>query len=394
MAPEGDVTDTRPRRPIDEWWRQRLPPPSVASAQPAGFSGVRLSLEAAETSLEKAAERLALPPSRSGDDFLDVLVISGGAAGGAHGAGALVGLTEAGARPTFGIVTGVSTGALIALFAFLGPEWDDRLTDAYTGGHAHERFGLPAFSGLLEGGVLSAESLDQLIAPFVDEAMLEAIAAEHRLGRRLLVATTDLDSQSPAIWDMGEIACHGGSEAVAMFRLILAASASLPGLFPARLIRCEVDGEPFDELHVDGGVTAPLFLFPEALLHWRRLGRRLKRGRVYAIINTAIDPASRTTGVSLPSVLLRSFDTMLRVAYRQALNVVTTFCVANNIPLSVASLPATPATLVDGAMLDFGTENMRATFEAGRAAALAGTLWKAPSVRLEPWEELLDSLKP
>jgi hypothetical protein len=288
----------------------------------------------------------------------------------------------------------VSTGALIAPFAFLGSDWDARLRDAYTGGHAHQLFGLPAFSGLLDGGVLSADSLDQLIAPFVDELMLEAIAHEHRRGRRLLVATTDLDSQSPAIWDMGEIACRGGAEAVAMFRLVLAASASLPGLFPPRLIRCEVDGIQYDELHVDGGVTAPLFLFPESLLHWRRLGRRLKRGRVYALVNTVIDPAPRTTRLSLPAVLLRSFDTMLRVSYRQALNVVTTFCVANNIPLSVASLPASRATLTDGAMLDFTTESMGASFEAGHAAAASGTLWSAPSVRLEPWEELVDSLKP
>lgn len=377
-----------------ERWRRRLAAPTVATAQPAGFAGVRLSFEAAEAALEAGAERLALRAPRHADEFLDVLAISGGAAGGAYGAGILVGLSEAGARPNFGIVTGVSTGALIAPFAFLGSGWDARLEEAYAGGHAHQTFTLPAFSGFLEGGVLSAESLDRLIAPFIDEAMLDAIAHEHRQGRRLLVSTTNLDSQSPAIWDMGEIACRGGPEAVAMFRLVLAASASLPGLFPPRLIRCEVDGEPCDELHVDGGVTAPLFLLPEALLHWRRLGRRMKHGRVYALMNTVIDPAPRTTRVNLPAVLVRSFDTMLRVSYRQALNVVTTFCIANNIPLSVASLPASRATLTEGAMLDFSAQSMRASFDAGRAAALSGKLWKAPSVRLEPWEEMLESLKP
>lgn len=387
------MSDSGPGWSLDDLWRRRLPAPP-ATAQPKGFAGVRLSFEAAEASLEAAADRLALPkPGLGGEDF-DVLAISGGAAGGAYGAGVLVGLGEAGRRPSFGIVTGVSTGALIAPFAFLGPAWDSRLADAYTGGHAKERFGLAALSGVLDGGLMSAESLDGLIAPFVDEALLEAIAAEHRRGRRLLVATTNLDSQHPAIWDMGEIACRGGPEAVAMFRLVLAASASLPGLFPPRLIRCELDGVTYDELHADGGVTTPLFLFPETLLHWRRLGRRLRNGRVYALVNTVIDPSPRTTGLTLPAILVRSFDTMLRVSYRQALNVMTTFCVAQNIPLSVASLPDSPATAGDGAMLDFGTASMRASFETGRSAAKTDGFWKAPSVRLEPWEEWLEVFRP
>jgi hypothetical protein len=388
------VADTKPTWTVEDLWRRRLPAPPGALAQPRGFAGVRLSFAEAEASLEAAADRLALPrPHLGGEDF-NVLSISGGASGGAYGAGVLVGLSEAGRRPRFGIVTGVSTGALLAPFAFLGGSWDRELADAYTGGHAAEQFGVGSLSGVFDGGLLNADSLDKLIAPFATERLLEAIAAEHRSGRRLLVATTDLDRQRPAIWDMGEIACRGGAEAVAMFRLVLAASASLPGLFPPRLIRCEVDGELFDELHVDGGVTAPLFIVPEALLRWRRLGRRLRRGSVYVLINTVIDSSPRTTSVSLPAVLMRSFDTMLRVSYRQALNVATTFCVGQNIPLRVASIAETPASHASGAMLDFGTDGMRAKFEAGRAAALSESFWKAPAVRLEPWEELVELLKP
>lgn len=377
---------------FDELWSRRLPAPSSPLAQPTGFAGVRLSFEEAEVSLQATAERLALPHPRLGSDEFNVLAISGGAAGGAYGAGALVGLGLAGYRPRFDIVTGVSTGALIAPFAFLGPAWDERLKEAYTGGRAAEQFRWTALAGVLQGGLMTAESLDGLIAPFIDEALVAAVAVEHRRDRRLLIATTDLDSQRPAIWDMGEIACRGGSSAVEMFRLVLAASASMPGLFPPRLIRCEADGESFDELHVDGGVTTPLFILPEALLHWLRVGRRLRRGRVYVLINTVIDPSPRTTSPSLPGVLIRSFDTMLRVSYRQALNVVTTFCIGNNIPLSVASIPARPATTANGAMLDFDTEAMKASFEAGRAAAAKAGFWDTPAVRLEPWEKFLNSL--
>lgn len=375
-------------------FKRRLPPPPGRAAQPQGFPGVRLTFEEAEDSLEAAADRLALPrgPRRPGE--FNVLAISGGAAGGAYGAGVLVGLSEAGRRPPFTIVTGVSTGALIAPLAFLGPDWDHRLTEAYTGGYAAAQLGLTAISGGLRAGLLSAQSLDGLIGPFVDERLLEAIAAEHRTGRRLLVATTDLDSGRPAIWDMGAIAVRGGPEAVEMFRLVLAASASLPGLFPPRLIRCESDGELFDELHVDGGVTTPLFILPEAMLRWRRVGRRMRSGSVYALINTIIDPAPRATSVTLPAVLMRSFDTMLRMSYRQALNVATSFCVGNNIALNVAAIRDSQAGHANGAMLDFNTASMRANFEAGRAAARSDGFWTSPSVRLQPWEEFADLFRP
>lgn len=362
----------------------------ISTAQPKGFRGVRFTFEEAEASLEAGADRLALPRSGFGGDEFNVLAISGGAAGGAFGAGALVGLSEARRRPVFAIVTGVSTGTLIAPFAFLGPAWDERLAEAYTGGLAADRFGVTALSGVLDGGLLSADSLDGLIAPFVDQAMLEAIAAEHRRGRRLLVATTDLDNQKPVIWDMGEIASRGGQSAIDMFRLVLAASASLPGLFPPRLIACEVDGQEFEELHVDGGVSAPMFIMPEAMLHWRKLGRRLRKGSVYALINTVVDPSPSTTSVTLPAVLIRSFDTMLRVSYRQALNVATTFCVAHNIPLSVAAMRSDGSGPASGAMLNFDTASMGESFEKGRRAAQQQDFWHAPSVRRETWEELMD----
>ncbi|MDP3383304.1 MAG: patatin-like phospholipase family protein, partial [Phenylobacterium sp.] len=197
-----------------------------------GFENVRLSVEEAEASLNEAADRLSIPRSAwSGEDF-NVLAISGGAAGGAYGAGVLVGLTRAGRRPNFAIVTGVSTGALIAPFAFLGPQWDDRLQDAYIGGHAAEALGLGGLSPGLEAGLFRTVALQRLIHPFVDEALVSAVAAEHRLGRRLLVATTDLDSEKPCVWDMGEIALRGGVKATQLFRDVLVASASLPGLFP------------------------------------------------------------------------------------------------------------------------------------------------------------------
>jgi hypothetical protein len=82
-----------------------------------------------------------------GDGPLSVLALSGGGAGGAFGAGAIVGLTRTGKRPSFSVVTGVSAGALVAPLAFLGPEWDREMADIYAGG---------ASEGLLQPRLLGA----------------------------------------------------------------------------------------------------------------------------------------------------------------------------------------------------------------------------------------------
>lgn len=372
--------------------RARLPAPADG-AQLKGFPGVRLSFEQADASLAAAADRLALPASPWGGADFDILAISGGAAGGAFAAGALAGLTKAGRRPAFAIVTGVSTGALIAPFAFLGPDWDDRLRDAYTGGHAAQAFGLSGVSPLLDGGLFKPDALERLVGPFVDEALVDAVAAQHRLGRRLLVATTDLDRQKPCIWDMGEIAARGGEAAVRMFRDVLIASAAMPGLFPPRRFPCERDGQDFEELHADGGLAAPLFIMPEALLRWRELGRRMRGGRVHVLINTVLDPVPRTTAVNLPAILVRSFDTMLRVSYRQALNVAVTFCVAHNLSLSLAAIPDAASATEPGGMLNFETAAMRRLFETAEAAAQRPDFWSQPAARLDPWSEFLRFLQ-
>ena len=349
------------------------------------FPGVRLSIEQAEDALKTAADRLAPVRSLIGIDEFNILALSGGAAGGAYGAGVLTGLTKAGKRPDFAIVTGVSTGALIAPLAFLGPAWDDRLTEAYLGGHASELLSLRRLAPALGPSIFKGESLDALVEPFVDEAMIDAVAAEHAKGRRLLIATTNLDNQRASIWDMGAIARRGGPEAVKLFREVLVASATVPGLFPPKMIEVEADGRRHQEMHVDGGVAAPLFLMPDALLHWRNLGQRLRRGRVYVIVNTVLDPSPRSTPPGVASIMGRSFETMLRFSYRQALSLAEGFCTRHNLPLSVASIPGD----FDGVnMLRFETQTMRKIYDAAEAMAMDDKVWASPALEATGWRGL------
>jgi hypothetical protein len=365
---------------------KRLPaPPNDRHVEAAGFPGVRLSVDQADDALRQAADRLAPLRSLLGRDEFNILALSGGAAGGAYGAGVLTGLSKAGRRPDFAIVTGVSTGALIAPLAFLGSAWDERLTDAYVGGHAAELLSLRRLNSALGPSIFKGESLDRLVETFVDTAMVEAVAAEHLKGRRLLIATTNLDSQRAVVWDLGEIATRGGGDALKLFRMLLVASSSVPGIFPPKLIDVEVDGRPHQEMHVDGGVAAPLFLMPDALLHWRNLGPRFRRGRVHVIVNTVLDPAPQSTPPGVASIMSRSFDTMLRFSYRQALSLAAGFCTRHNLPLSVASIPS---SFEGFNLLKFDTDLMRRIHDAGAEQAMAGAAWTSAVEEQSLWRGL------
>ncbi|WP_454718215.1 patatin-like phospholipase family protein [Caulobacter segnis] len=371
---------------------KRLPaPPSERHVEAAGFPGVRLSVDQADDTLRSAADRLAPLRSLIGRDEFNILALSGGAAGGAYGAGVLTGLSKAGRRPDFAIVTGVSTGALIAPLAFLGPAWDERLTDAYVGGHATELLSLRRLAPALGPSIFKGESLDALVETFVDQEMVEAVAVEHAKGRRLLIATTNLDSQRAVVWDMGEIATHGGDEALKLFRNLLVASSSVPGIFPPKLIEVEVDGHAYQEMHVDGGVAAPLFLMPDALLHWRNLGPRFRRGRVHVIVNTVLDPSTQSTPPGVASIMSRSFDTMLRFSYRQALSLAAGFCSRHNLPLSVASIPN---SFEGFNLLKFETDLMRGIYDAGHQLALEGGAWTSAVEEQSLWRGLFKKQVP
>ena len=195
---------------------------------------------------------------------INYLPLSGGGEDGAFGAGLLNGWSAAGTRPKFDVVTGVSTGSLIAPFAFLGSDYDAILKEAYTTISTADiaRVNVLFAAVGLAPSISSNALFEKLIARYMTKQVLNAIAQEYRKGRALFVGTTDLDAQRAVIWNIGAIADSGRPDALELARRIIMASASIPGVFPPVRMKVTVDGKVYDELHVDGGVTRQVFLFP------------------------------------------------------------------------------------------------------------------------------------
>lgn len=245
---------------------------------------------------------------------LELLAISGGGDKGAFGAGLLNGWTASGTRPAFKLVTGVSTGALIAPFAFLGPEYDKVLEEVYTTispkDVARARSVIAAVGN---DGMADNLPLGALISKHVDERLLAAIAAEHQKGRILLIGTTDLDARQPVVWNMGNIAASGAPNALQLFRSILLASAAIPGAFPPTLVDVDVDGKRYQEMHVDGGASAQVFLYPPSMSQVAaRIGEGMvRRGDVYVIRNAALAPTWQPVERRTIDIAARAIDSLI-----------------------------------------------------------------------------------
>lgn len=311
-------------------------------------------------------------PSTGNREPLSLLALSGGGAGSAFGAGALVGMTRAGTRPRFDLVTGISAGALLAPFAFLGSEWDAELTEAFGGGAATGLLRSRGLASLFRPGVYRGEPLVRLVDRFVTERLVRAVAAEAASGRVLLVATTNLDSAETVVWDMGAIAARGGEEGRRLFRDVLVASSSIPGVFPPVLLRVGSNGEQFDEMHVDGGTTTPFFITPEAGLFQIQPHDLLRRARVYVVINGQLGVTPATTSASPIPVVSRSFSTALIHSSRKSLELVAALSQRLDLGLRLSAIPSRYP--YNGA-LDFSPEAMRGLFEYGKRCAESGRLW-------------------
>ena len=298
--------------------RNPVPPDQLASATIPGIQNARFWGDEPPASLDDIAAELAEQRRLSGlDRNTTMLALSGGADDGAFGAGLLNAWSEMGTRPEFTTVTGVSTGALSAPFAFLGPDYDDDLRQIYGGFPKTSLFRLRSWLSILpQASVADSAPLAKVIAQFVDEELLANVAREHRRGRRLLVQTAHLDAQRAVIWDLGAIAASGAPNAIDVFRKALLASASIPVAFPPVLFKVEVDGQVYDEMHVDGSVISGITV----LTSWQvDINEKISQRRdnfaaptFYIVRNGKITAKAQTVDHSLVDIAGRSIFTLLK----------------------------------------------------------------------------------
>lgn len=299
--------------------RDPVPEPLVSRSNVPGYSRIRYwgdngeglppNIVAEVVAQQKAAGYN--PKNRS------YLAVSGGGSNGAFGAGILFGWTASGKRPEFTIVTGISTGSLIAPFAFLGPPYDEKLKEAYTqisGADIYEKKGV--LSIITSDSAADNSPLRALVAKYVTDQMVVDIAREHNRGRRLLIGTTNLDAERPVVWDIGAIASSGVPDCKKLIQEILIASASIPGVFPPVNIKVVADGKTYDEMHVDGGTANQAFMFPSTF-SLKAEDKKVRPGdpvsrTLYVLRNGKVTPEYSTVKPKLASIVGKSISTLIK----------------------------------------------------------------------------------
>lgn len=358
--------------------RERLPAASRQQAMDTAYLGIphaRFSLHSDIETLgqiyrEAAARRRAA--GVSGTEHM--LAISGGGENGAFGAGLLNGWTERGDRPQFWLVTGVSTGALSAPFAFLGSRYDRELRSVYTKVHSQDIGTLLPIPAILSGdSVADSSPLAHLIATHLSADMVDEIGREYRRGRLLFVGTTNLDLGQPIAWNIGAIAASGHPARVETIRRILLASASIPGAFPPVLVDVPTPEGPRQEMHVDGGATTQVFLYPaNAPVRNAPPEIRNQRRVAWIIRNGRTQELPQETRRGLLPIASRSISTMITAngmgdIYRMYL--VTR---RDNVDFNLAYISSRFTVPYEK---PFDPPYMNALFEFGRQQALERTPW-------------------
>jgi predicted acylesterase/phospholipase RssA len=339
-----------------------------------GMRGLRFFADAPASQFTADVRRIVKGAAAREEGGITDLALSGGGADGAYGAGILNGWTESGKRPEFTIVSGVSTGALIAPFAFLGPRYDPVLKDIYTNGFGETLLGMPNVLNMMFGsGLYGNQHLREMVARYIDEATLASIAREHARGRRLFVVTTNLDVQRAVIWDMGAIAASGSANALALFRDVLTASASVPVVITPMFIDVTANGREFQEMHVDGSVSAPVFTLPEAYLLGNAKLSKTSHTSIYILMNDKIDPGVDAVADNTVDIASRTSSTFFKTQARSIILGTYQFAHRNGIGFNLTYIDK---DVPEAGGLGLDSANMRRLYDYGYQRARSGAFWE------------------
>ena len=311
------------------------------------------------------------------------LSLSGGGADGAYGAGILLGWTARGTRPEFTVVTGTSTGALMAPFAFLGPRHDETLRKLYTELSTKDVVEPRDLLDIVRNeSVTSSAPLRRLLEQYIDDAFVAELAEQHRRGRSLLIGTTQLDAARPVTWSLTRIAASGSPRARTLIHDVMLASASIPGVFPPVMIDVEADGRSYEEMHVDGGVTAQVFVYPTGL-DWTRVRQRLAvqgRPTLYVINHNRAKLPWESAPRRVVPILMRSMDSLIRSQAIGDLAQIYLLAQRDGLDFNLAYISSSFSVQPTE---KFDPVYMRQLFELGYERAKAGYPW-ATGTRREP----------
>jgi len=321
------------------------------------------------------------PTDENGIPIYEGLALSGGGSNGAFGAGFLYGWSHAGTRPEFKLVTGISTGALIAPFAYLGSDFDEELKEVFTTITAENILQrLNIFTILFKSESLArTDPLKRLIEQYISEDTLRAVAERHDRGHRLYIGTTHMDAQRLVVWNMGLIAKRQSSKALDLFRNVMVASASIPVAFPPVFIEVEIDGKPFDEMHVDGGTLTQVFFYSGTLDIEAARGEvygddfQPTGGGLYIIRNGKLQPDPVQVDRNLAKISSRAIDSMIKTSVVGDLYRIYAFTSRDDIGFFYTDIPddyePQSTELFDRA-------EMNRLFEVGYQHAMSGNPWR------------------
>lgn len=314
----------------------------------------------------------------AGRPMVETLALSGGGADGAFGAGVLTGWTARGDRPEFEVVTGVSAGAIIAPFAFIGPTEDETLRRIWTEYHANDIAVAQILPGLFGGDALADTTpLAKLVAQYIDQPMLDKIAAQYARGRILMVLTTNLDAQRPVVWNMGEIARTRTPAALELFRKVVLASAAIPGAFPPVNIPVVANGKSYEEMHVDGGTMREIFVLPvqAPFRAFDPLYAKPPIRKLYLVKNGKLSPEQEVVTQSTLPIAGRAISTLIKSQNWSELYRIYRLAKDDGADFN---LIAVPPTFNHETKKIYDAQYQRALFEEGVKAGRAGAWAKVP----------------
>ena len=289
---------------------ERNPDPITFTMMPHSFEEIRMWDEYNPAELNGMIESRTESWIEESHDKqnLNYLALSGGGFNGAFSAGILTAWTERGDRPQFDVVTGISTGAIVSVFAYLGSDYDDVLTELYTETDFTDLFHFRnIFSLVRNQSLLDITAFEEKVRRIVNDDLVTEIAEQNRAGRHLVIGTTNIDNQRLSLWNIGQIAEHATPQATALIQEIIIASSSIPGAFPARKIEFEQGGQQFDELHVDGGVVRQVFFAPS----WVDLRDVDIEQNLYVIRNGSLKSDFQPVSSRLSQISERAINTLL-----------------------------------------------------------------------------------